>query len=110
MPVNPERVWVLGSALASQDSGAWPPFLSVVQSWFPARAPFAGRIWGRWVDGFLVKFFFFFVLLGGGLVWLSFAVALFCFIWGKINFSCKDLKRPKDATRFSLRPRFCILS
>lgn len=64
---------------------------------------------GRWVDGFLVKFFFF-VLLGGGLVWLSFAVPLFCFILGKINFSCKDLKRPKDATRFSLRPRFCILS
>lgn len=73
MPINPERVWVLGSALASQDSGAWPPFLSVVQSWFPARAPFAGRIWGRWVDGFLVKFFFFFRPSGWGI-----GLAFFC--------------------------------
>lgn len=60
---------------------------------------------GGWL-GFL--FIFFSVLLGGGLVWLSFVVALFCFILGTINFSWKDLKRLKDATHFSLRPRFFV--
>lgn len=79
MPINPERVWVLGSALASQDSGAWPPFLSVVQSWFPARAPFAGRIWGRWVDGFLVKSFFFFSSFWVG-DWFGFLLLWLCFV------------------------------
>lgn len=55
----------------------WPPFLSVIQSCLPATVPFARRIWGRWVDGFFILFFFFSFLQGGGLVWLSFVVVCF---------------------------------
>lgn len=109
MPINPERVWVLGSALASQDSCAWPPFLSVIQSWFPARAPFAGRIWGRWVAGFLVYFFSPSFWVGD---WFGFLLLWLCFVsfWARSILATRIWKDWRMPPIFPWGLDLCILS
>lgn len=100
--MNPERVWVLEFSVSCLRTVVSGLHFCLTQHWIPATAPLLWG-WGTWVDGLLVNFFF---LQIGGLVWLFFPHGSFCFILGKIDFSCKDLKRLKDAVWFSLRPRF----
>lgn len=69
MLVNPESVWVLEfnlSRLRTIVSGLH--FCLSFRAGFHLQVPCAIRIQGRWVDGFLVLFFFFPFLQGGGSV------------------------------------------
>lgn len=94
IPVNSERAWVLefsDSCLRTIVCGLH--FCLSFRAGFQLQCPL---LEGSGVDGwmgFSFFFFFFFLPSGWGIGLAFFCCGLFCFIFGKISFSCKDLKR-----------------
>lgn len=108
IPINPERVWVLKfsvSCLRTIVSGLH--FCLSFRAGFQLQYPLLEGVNG-WM-GFSLKFFF--LPSGWGIGLAFFCGGLFCFIFGKINFSCKDLKRLwRMPPLYPWGLDFCILS